>query len=41
MRTGESVHGVSGLNGQSGMDVAEVEDGLGEAILYMLGSDEL
>lgn len=41
MRTGESVHGVSGLIGQSGMDVAEVEDGLGEAIYMLAGSDEL
>jgi hypothetical protein len=39
VRTGESVHGVSGLIGHSGgIDVAEAEDGLGEAN-WMLGSD--
>ena len=39
VRTGESVHGVSGLIGRIGIDVAEAEDGLGE-VNSILGSAE-
>ena len=39
MRTGDSVHGVSGLIGRSGIDVAEAEDCLGE-VNWILGSEE-